>query len=280
MIQFDFEQSAIRILAARSPAVVCTPGIVLICPAMQKVLVYSPSLSTRSITSAVVDREVETVGSVRELAESVLAEKNLACVLVEVSGSEEKNRALLESLKRHFPVMVAGLVAENEQASLPEGYARIDIVQDGLAGRIDQFVSSLAETNRRGSHRFDWSLQAYLRLDSEPWQPIRLRSLSSSGAYLECAEDFPDPETIAKLRVVFHNFKMITTCEIMSPRHSSSNLPPGFGIRFTGLSEVSRMVIERLVHSALVDGIVDPGSSQEIPSLGDDDLLTESFEQL
>ena len=77
------------------------------------------------------------------------------------------------------------------------------------------------------------------------------------------------------MRVVFQNFRMVTHCEILDPRQASSKMPPGFGVRFTDLSEASRSVIDSIVNEAIVDVLivneaivdvlVDPAAEPETP---------------
>ena len=80
------------------------------------------------------------------------------------------------------------------------------------------------------------------------------------------------------LRVVFQNFRMVTKCEILSTRQASSNLPLGFGVRFTDLSEASKMIIDQIVNDAIVHALVEPDSEASVPSLAEDSMLTPNFE--
>ncbi len=243
-------------------------------------IVYAQNVKPGLLSSAISRREIKTVQSRLELAETVVAEKNLDGVLLQIDGIDRESRQFLETLKDKFPMLEIGIITREQEPSLPEGCTRIDITlgEEALDSEVSSFFASLAKPNRRQSNRYDWELESYLRTGGEEWRPLRLRSLSSSGAFLECEEDPPPSGSSAVLRVVFQNFKMATHCEILDPRQASSNMPPGFGVRFTGLSDSSRSVIDSIVDEAIVDVLLDSQAEPEMPSLGGEEMLTESFE--
>jgi len=246
---------------------------------MSKVLVYTQSLDPATVEESIDAEKVASVSSFLKLAESIVEEKSLLCVLVQIDGVDSECRAFLESLKRHFPILDVGVITEDRQARLPEGYTRLGVrvEQDAFGEEIRGFLSSLAVRNKRQYARYDWPLKGLLSLDGKSWTEYHLRSVSAGGAFLECERDFPEPGKRAIIKVVFQNSKLVTRCEILDARQASSNMPWGFGVRFTDLSVASRMIIDEIVQDALVHSLVNPDEEPEVPSLAEE-VLTPDFE--
>ena len=80
--------------------------------------------------------------------------------------------------------------------------------------------------------------------------------------------------------MLFQNFSLQTGYEVLDTRRASSNLPDGFGVRFTDLSDEARSRLERIVRDALVRALLEPESEPQLPSLGDDELLPVGFQPL
>jgi hypothetical protein len=247
---------------------------------MNKVLVYTQTLDPQTIISALGDQEVTSVNSFLRLAERVVEEKNLLCVLIQIDGLDEECQKFLTSLKKNFPILGVGVITKDTSADLPQGYSRIDVRLQGDAfnQEVQNFISSLVMTNKREHNRFDWPLRGFLSLDGKTWTEYPLRSISAGGAFLECGSSLPVPGSRGVLRVVFQNFKMLTRCEVLDARQASSNLPPGFGVRFTELSDASKMIIDQIVQNALVSSLVEPEREVVTPTLGGEDQLTPDFE--
>jgi hypothetical protein len=245
------------------------------------ILLYSQSLDPKSVSDSVENQEVTTVNSYLRLAERIVEERNLLCVLVQIDGLDEECQKFLSSLKENFPILNVGVITQDQEVELPEGYSRIGIKveRDAFGQEIEEFISSLAATNRRQYLRFSWPIKGSLSFDGKEWNEFPVHSISAGGAFLESSSSHPKPGTVGILRVVFGNFKMVAHCEILEARHASSNMPPGFAVRFTQLSEASRLIIDRIVHEALVNNLVAPEEEPSIPSL-DETELTPDFEQL
>ena len=82
----------------------------------------------------------------------------------------------------------------------------------------------------------------------------------------------PDPGVNSLIRIEFQNCRLTTEVEVLDIRHSSSNLPSGFGVNFIGLSTESREAIDRIVKNALIRKLVNHESDVQIPSIGEKDI--------
>jgi hypothetical protein len=246
------------------------------------VLLYSQTLDPNAVIASVGNQDVTSVSSYLRLAERVVEEKNLFCVLIQIDGLDEECRRFLSALKKSFPILNVGVITQANGGRLPEGYSRIDIrlEKDAFGKEIKEFITSLAMLNRREYHRFSWPIKGFLSFDGKTWEEYPLHSVSAGGAFLESTAAHPEPGTKAALRVVFENFKLATRCEILDARQASSNLPMGFAVRFTGLSETSQHVMDKIIHEAIVHNLTESESGPMIPTLGEDDVMTADFERL
>lgn len=248
---------------------------------MNKILIYTQNLDPQAVISAVGDMEVTSVKSFLELAEEVVEDTSLLCVLIQIDGLDEECHTFLNALKKNFPILNVGVITTDTAADMPEGYCRIDLRLKGdeFDNEVQKCISSLAVSNRREYNRFDWTLKGFLSLDDgETWTEYSLRSISAGGAFLECSSLFPEPGSNGVLRVVFQNFKLLTQCEVVDARHASSHLPPGFGVRFSELTDTSKTILDHIVQDALRISLVEPEAEVEAPSLGGGIELTPDFE--
>ena len=243
---------------------------------MEKVILYSQTLDPSLVVSALARLEIKLVAHRSELAEVIVHELDILCVIIQVDTLDSEFESLLSSLRRSMPRLSVAVICSTCRAALPEVFTHIDlnVPLTTLTQDIQNYVFGSAVTNRRRVHRFDWPLQGYLSLDGQHWVDYRVRSLSAHGAFLECETAFPEPGLKGQLRIVFQDFKMLTTCEILDTRHGSSNLPAGFGVRFVGFSDTSRQVIDRIVSDALVDTLLRPATEPTTPTLGPQDILS------
>ena len=97
---------------------------------------------------------------------------------------------------------------------------------------------------------------------------------------MECSALGPDPGTRMFVRIVFQDHALTTACEILPTRTASSNLPPGFGVRFVELGVLARGIIDKIVCDALIRSLLEPEEEPEMPTLGGNDLLEAGFELL
>ena len=248
---------------------------------MKKVLIYNQNLDPQAVISALGDLEVTSVESFLELAEEVVEDTSLLCVLIQIDGLDEECHTFLNALKKRFPILNVGVITRDTAADMPEGYRRLDLRLEGdeFNHEVQNCISSLAMANKREYNRFDWTLQGFLSLDDgDTWTEYPLRSISAGGAFLECSSSIPEPGSDGVLRVVFHNFKLVTQCEIVDARHASSLLPPGFGVQFRELTDASKSIIDNIVQDALRVSLVEPETEVEVPSLDGGIQLTPDFE--
>lgn len=249
---------------------------------MAKVLLYSPEINSQPLLAALSGHEVSSAKTKLELTERIVGEGSSICLVIQSREIDAEFGLLLSSLKKSFPILPVCLVTSNPAGALPESYCRIDATLSAgqLAGELKRFVSSIERADRREKPRFDWPLQGRLSFDQKTWAPYDLRALSSSGAFLECAGPCPSTGSSGWLRVMFQDFSLLTGCVVMDPRQASSNLPPGFGVRFTGLDEEAGRLLDRIVRDALVRALLEPDRPPEVPSIGEDELLPDGFEPL
>lgn len=247
---------------------------------MGKIIVYCQTLDPAVLASALGGYELIPIAGMTELVEAVVREPDLRGVLFQQEELSAEDRALLASLKKSFPILALAVVSGEAAAGLPEGAAAIKAGQetDSLAEAVSGFAASIRLSNRREHQRFDWPLQGALSTDEKQWRSYPIRSLSAGGAFLVCAADYPPPDTEAGLRILFQEFQIRTRCRILDPRQASSNLPAGFGVRFTELSDQGRRLIDRIVHDALVEALLAPDSVPGPPSLDEDELVPGDFE--
>lgn len=249
---------------------------------MFKILLFSQTLDSRLIGSSSNEFIVEPVYSKRELIDKVVNEPEVTGLVIQQDPLDSELRSFLVSLKRNMPVLCVAIVLNDEDVDPLEGCRIIkdEVSPEEMKREIAGFLDSIDPTNRRNRHRFDWPLQGYLSLDQEEWKPYRVRSLSASGAFLECSTGFPPTGIEASLRVLFQNFKMTTGCEVMDPRQASSNLPPGFGVRFISLDKASSETLDSIIKNTLVKILTEEAVEPGVPTLDDDSSMAPSFEML
>jgi hypothetical protein len=249
---------------------------------MKRVLVYAPAAESGGIIASLAGYELEEPRSKLELTEAIVSKAPILCLIVSQDRLTGEMREYLSSLKKSFPVLEVCVITPGQEPALPPGYCHIDasLAPQRVQSAVAAFVSSVSSVDRRERPRYDWPLQGYLSADKKEWQPFRLRALSSSGAFLECSGVCPDPGSRSFVRVVFQDYALTAACEILPTRVASSNLPPGFGVRFLELGMLARGIIERIVHDALTRSLLEPEEKPQMPSLGDEDLLEAGFEPL
>jgi hypothetical protein len=219
-------------------------------------------------------------GSRRELAERLVEKQPIQCFFYEADLLKEADRNFIFSIKRHFPLLSLVVIGEPVTEIFPYEIPVIDVRQekDAIVDRISLVVKTEGPENRRAYDRFEWILRGRLSLDGERWIDYEVHSLSAGGAFLKSEGAAPESGKTAKIIIEFHNFRMRADCEILPVRQASSNLPAGFGIRFTGLARNSQMILDEIVSDALFKVLTDPECDVEIPSIEDPDMLSPDFE--
>ncbi len=241
---------------------------------MEKVVVYTQTLDPKVVAGALANLDIRLVAGRSELAETLVRETDVLCVVIQMPAVDQEFEGFLASLKRSMPRLNVGVVCDKCSDAVPEVFTCIKRAPDAktLVEDLQNFAFSAAITNRRRVHRYDWPLEGYLSLDGNHWEPHKVRSLSSHGAFLESDAFAPAPGQRGKLRIVFQDFKMLTACEVLDGRLASSNLPAGFGVRFMDFSPSACAVIDRIVADALVRSLLHPDEEPGTPSLGGETL--------
>ena len=249
---------------------------------MKRVLVYSPAADSGAVAGSLAGYELVELRSKLELTEAIVSKAPVLCLIVSQERLSDEMREFLFSLRTSFPILEVCVVTPGAESRLPEGYRHIDGSLEGprLQEAVARFVSSVTRLDRREHPRYDWPLQGYLSPDRRQWQPFRVRALSSSGAFMECSGLGPDPGTRMFVRIVFQEHTLTTPCEILPARAASSNLPPGFGVRFVELGMLARGIIDGIVRDALIRSLLEPEQEPEMPTLGGKELLEAGFELL
>jgi hypothetical protein len=225
------------------------------------------------------DAAVQTVFYKKDFVEALVDQPHLVGAAVLLNGIDDAWSALIGSVTRSFPLLPLLIAATSHgEAHLSDASSvtavTIDTNDRSAVERIlEHFLAEPGQRDRREYHRFDFPLQARLQSSDEPLHDIR--QISAGGAFLVPGGTTPPTGTDCEIEILFQNFAINTVCRILDPRDSSSNLGPGFGIRFTSLSPAAASFIDRTVQDALVAVLTDPGYEPEVPTLDEDaDLLS------
>jgi hypothetical protein len=219
------------------------------------------------------------VDSRSELAHSLVKVPDIRCIIIEFDRADEENRQFILSIRDNFPLLGVCVLMPASFAGdkPPYRYMNSQAPEGKLAEALRDYIIKTENTNKRESHRFSWPLTARFSLDNEEWRPLEIHSISTGGAYLRCGDCFPPAQSPAWIRVEFRNFVLEAQCRTIDTRAGSSNLPIGFGIRFTGLSDNAVETLGSLINDAIIKILLDPDSEPAVPSLGREMLTSESF---
>jgi len=251
---------------------------------MDKIIVYSESLEIHEIVSALPEQEIVPAASTAELARAIVEQSHVIALIIEKERIDDPFQRLLASIKKSFPILQVCLITDSGAEPVPAARViPIEIANEGsdrFTEELKTFVSSIGSTERRDHPRFDWPLQGMISFDKQTWQKFNLWALSADGAFLESSSSAPPVGSRGILRISFQNSRMVTRCEVLDPRQSSSKLPAGFAVRLTMLSDDSMNLINRIIQDALLQTLLQPDSEPAIPTLGEEDLSISGFEPL
>lgn len=249
---------------------------------MASTLAYRSGSEPPALTRALLGAQALRSGSLAQLTRTLVSEPDVRCLVFVADPVEAGQAAFLVSLSRSFAVLPVCVLSAAPLPELPERYLRLDLRASAaeLTASLKRFLAQCGRSERRSLPRFDWPLRASLSLAGAEQGTYNLRALSASGAFMECSGTCPDAGSTGGLQVLFQNFSLSTDCEVLDRRQASSNLPYGFGVRFTGLRGEAQQKLDRIVRDALVQSLLEPESPPEVPSLGGDELLPGGFQPL
>lgn len=248
----------------------------------ERIIVYTDTLAIEKITLSLGDREILRAASNGEIARAIVERNRVTALVIEKTKIDEPFLKLLSSIKKSFPLLEICLIADRGTGPTSSGRSpseyRVVRPGDRITEDLKAFVSGIEVADRRDHPRFDWPLKGNLSIDGCSWQDHNLWALSANGAFLESSTAAPAQGSKATLKISFQNSRMVTGCEVLDRRASSSRLPAGFAVRFTRLKEDSMQLIDSIVQDALVQTLLEPEIESEIPTLGDDALTIPGFE--
>ncbi len=234
---------------------------------MSKIITWTSAFNPAPLVACLPNAEEMSVHSLHDLAVCLIDAQDVRVVIVQHTLTVELREFLL-ALKTSFPRLDVVFIAETAEEKLPPGILRLDgtmNLQELCA--IFHGVCGIIEREQRDKARFDWPLKGKVSLDGDTWINLRVRSLSASGAFLQYEGSLAEPGTIAELRLEFQNSMLRTSCEILDARPSTTSLPRGFGVRFTGLPHATVRSIDTMVRDALLTTLLQPGAEPAIPTL-------------
>ena len=248
---------------------------------MDTILVFSDTFQLEDSLKNIPITILKT-SSKAELARMIVETDDLKILIIDIKEKTGLHKPFFYSLAKSFPFLKVILITENTIDDCPSNFSQLhrDKIKDKLKPVIEDTELTGSENERRKFNRFDWPLKGYLLQKDKHWEPCNVRSMSAGGAFLESIGSPPGTGSRFLIRIDFQDFRVLTNCEIMDSRHASSNLPAGFGVRFTDLTQASAQIIDRIVEDALINALLSPESKPEIPSIGDEELLTASFDML
>ena len=234
---------------------------------MDKVIVYSQHLSLDSIENT----EIVNIRTKEKLAKALVSEENIRCLVIDIPEISEDHISFFASVKTNFPLL-EGIVLTPDTDRIIRGYRKADRNNPDYTSQIEEFIKNAQNRNKRAGNRFSWPLTAWFSSDDIDWQELEIFSVSSGGAYLKTETIMPVWGSHANVKIIFANFSLETSCEIVDSESRSSNYPFGFGIRFLSVSEEGKVILNKLINDAVIRILLEPDSEPEIPSLGGGEL--------
>lgn len=242
---------------------------------MDRIVFYTEGVEPERLTSEVTDVDVTTVHSQRRLIECLVDDPALVAAVVHITVVNPQWSQFLDSVTQSFPMLPVLLLRPAPGAGCPDEYPCLDpdAPNANIGAAVAHLIGDRSRGERRQHHRFAWPLTATLVGGDGTLH--RISEISAGGAYLEPAGSGFESGLSYLLEIHFQNFKMRAGCTILDPRHLSSQKSSGFGVRFSDLSADASAFIDRIVQDALVEVLLDPSATPEVPSLDDsDDLLS------
>jgi hypothetical protein len=247
---------------------------------MNRIVIFSESVSTEIITSAFPMHEPLVVHSKSECAGTLVREAAIDCLVVQRDIYGPEYQSFLSSIQHHFPLLEVVLIAPGGPTAPPDGCRFLDwsAGDADLAGRIAAVSQAARAADHRHGIRYDWPLVGHLASGGREVS-CKVRAFSSSGAFLE-ADAAAQTDTAAILRIEFLNSQMTVKCEIVRRQEASAEEPGGCGVRFLDLSVPALEFCERIVRDAVVQALLYPEQEKAVPAMTDEDLLIPGYDQI
>jgi hypothetical protein len=253
---------------------------------MNHVVVFTESVSAELISGAFRQHKPLIVGSKSECANALVGGAVIDCVVIQRDAYDPEYQSFLSSIKQHFPLLEVLLIAPDGPIPVPDGCHFIDdsIQDEELVGRITALAQAARARDQRHDIRYDWPLGGHLQYGNRE-TPCKIRSFSSSGAFLEMSEAFRIDATretaeATILKVEFLNSQITVKCEIVRRQKAHRGEPAGYGVRFLEFSSRAHEFCERIVCDAVLQALLHPEEEKRIPTLDEADLIIPGYDQL
>jgi hypothetical protein len=236
---------------------------------MERILCFSASEEFKKRLEGIENVVLTIAESTEDLARLAVDDPTLTCVVINVREADDFWIGFLRSMGSHLPILPLLLILDG--GSMPDLGSTVEIIiRRPLDPEIFAWIEALLRTaGRRGkrSHqRFDWPLKGTLHI-GDVVRVFRVREIGAGGAFLECADDPPEPGTYGTILIEFQDFSVLSSCLTLPMRSAAGRFPAGFGVQFTDLTEWSRKVIDRIVSDELVRQLLNPGVPPHQPTI-------------
>lgn len=233
------------------------------------VICYSESENIKQLFENAPDLQASFVNSQENVASAIVEGPHPVGVFIQLEELNESWSGFISSLKKCYPLLALYLILPEEQIPVAEkaGYRVFGLNDESLLDKVTRELVSVHDEDKRKHPRFDWPLMGKLDLSGRASKNFRVRSISSSGAFMESEEYFPEIDSLGTVVITFHDFNLLSGCRITGKRPISENLPSGFGIEFTDLTRTSTEIIEEIVEDELLRTLLEPDKPPRPPSI-------------
>jgi hypothetical protein len=205
------------------------------------------------------DLSVEWASNQRQLLELIVGENRPSCVLLHCDMRTDHFQSLVESLSRLFPSLALGLVLPpTALTQFRGGKHRVFTLDAEGFGAIRATLAATDIEERRRYLRFDWPLNAVLRLENSPPVRFRVRSVGAGGVLLEEQDTLPETDSEGSIEITFNDFRLVAGCRVVGVRERAGERPRGFAVQFTDISPSSIRLIDAIVRDELMRNVLDP----------------------
>lgn len=235
---------------------------------MNRIVCFTKSEPFRSAVANLRGFTAAVFDNTADLAKRIVEETELLCLVVHMPSWDPYWERFFSSLKLSFPLLnVLVVQAEPGGRDVPFPVVTGAPGTPELKEKVTAFLESLRTKEKRRHQRFDWPLVGAWTVKGQEERSFRVRSISSSGAFLESESFYPAAGTMATLRIQFLDFQLLTGCQALERRAPTSVLPAGFGVRFTDLSDASRKVVDSIIADELIMSLTEPDKPLKPPSI-------------